>query len=163
MGILWGGFWDFSCLCCGGIPYPWKTLGKCCGFLGLNIIATIFHRITNAHCGFPWASDFNLYIIFIFHRITNAHGGFPWASDFNHPHYQAGRNAMKRGKKYKYEPSFFGFLGPPPRSYPEPNLTEVFCLIWSDFVGFCWTPSDFFQIWSDSIGFGWTLLDLVGF
>jgi len=29
-------------------------------------------------------------------KITNAHGGFPWASDFNHPHYQAGRNAMER-------------------------------------------------------------------
>lgn len=29
-------------------------------------------------------------------KLTNAHGGYPWASDFTHPHYQAGRNAMER-------------------------------------------------------------------
>lgn len=25
------------------------------------------------------------------------HGGKPWVSDFNHPHYQAGRRALKTG------------------------------------------------------------------
>ena len=25
------------------------------------------------------------------------HGGKPWVADFNHPHYVAGRNAMKSG------------------------------------------------------------------
>jgi len=27
------------------------------------------------------------------------HGGLPWMSDFNHPHYMAGRKAMKTGNK----------------------------------------------------------------
>ncbi|XP_031573362.1 cytosolic non-specific dipeptidase-like isoform X1 [Actinia tenebrosa] len=28
-------------------------------------------------------------------KVSMGHGGEPWMSDFNHPHYQAGRNAMK--------------------------------------------------------------------
>ncbi len=32
-------------------------------------------------------------------RVTMGHGGKPWVADFDHPHFKAGRNAMKTGKK----------------------------------------------------------------
>jgi len=28
------------------------------------------------------------------------HGGKPWMADFTHPHYQAARNAMVKGKQF---------------------------------------------------------------
>jgi len=31
-------------------------------------------------------------------RVYLGHGGKPWVSDFNHPHYMAGRRAMKTGQ-----------------------------------------------------------------
>lgn len=31
-------------------------------------------------------------------KVYLGHGGKPWVSDFNHPHYMAGRRAMKTGK-----------------------------------------------------------------
>lgn len=37
-------------------------------------------------------------------RIVNEHGGKPWLSDPSHPHYQAGRNAMRR--VFGIEPDF---------------------------------------------------------
>jgi nonspecific dipeptidase len=30
-------------------------------------------------------------------KVYMGHGGKPWVSDFNHPHYMAGRRAMKTG------------------------------------------------------------------
>lgn len=32
-------------------------------------------------------------------RVYMSHGGKPWVSDFNHPHYMAGRKALKRGRR----------------------------------------------------------------
>lgn len=31
-------------------------------------------------------------------KVYLGHGGKPWVSDFNHPHYMAGRRAMKTGE-----------------------------------------------------------------
>lgn len=31
-------------------------------------------------------------------KVYLGHGGKPWVSDFNHPHYMAGRRAMKTGQ-----------------------------------------------------------------
>jgi len=33
-------------------------------------------------------------------KIEMGHGGKPWVSDFDHPHYIAGRKAMKRGDRF---------------------------------------------------------------
>lgn len=30
-------------------------------------------------------------------KVYMGHGGKPWVSDFNHPHYMAGRRALKTG------------------------------------------------------------------
>lgn len=32
-------------------------------------------------------------------RVYMGHGGKPWVSDFNHPHYMAGRKALKTGSR----------------------------------------------------------------
>ena len=31
-------------------------------------------------------------------KVYMGHGGKPWVSDFNHPHYMAGRKALKTGQ-----------------------------------------------------------------
>lgn len=31
-------------------------------------------------------------------KVYMGHGGKPWVSDFNHPHYMAGRRALKTGE-----------------------------------------------------------------
>lgn len=35
-------------------------------------------------------------------KVIMGHGGKPWVSDFNHPHYLAGRKAMKTGMIMKF-------------------------------------------------------------
>lgn len=37
------------------------------------------------------------------------HGGKPWVSDFNHPHYMAGRRALKTGQHTQAQ--FWGAAG----------------------------------------------------
>lgn len=34
-------------------------------------------------------------------KVYMGHGAKAWVSDFNHPHYMAGRRAMKTGKEVK--------------------------------------------------------------
>ena len=35
-------------------------------------------------------------------RVSMGHGGKPWVSDFNHPHFLAGRKAVKNGNVLHY-------------------------------------------------------------
>jgi hypothetical protein len=38
------------------------------------------------------------------------HGAKAWMADFKHPHYQAARNAMVRGKTIKFNQMWFYFI-----------------------------------------------------
>lgn len=35
-------------------------------------------------------------------KVYMGHGGKPWVSDFNHPHYMAGRRALKTGQTFSW-------------------------------------------------------------
>lgn len=54
-------------------------------------------------------------------RVTNEHGGAPWVSDFTHPHYEAGRAAMK--KVFNVEPDMTREGGSIPVTLSMQNAT----------------------------------------
>ena len=73
--------------CLGVNPQPW-TRGQACETLSLPSVVQVTSYLTKKFAELHSPNKFKVYM---------GHGGKPWVSDFNHPHYLAGRRALKTG------------------------------------------------------------------
>lgn len=68
-------------------PQPWTRV-QVCEALSLLSVVQVTSYLTKKFAELHSPNKFKVYM---------GHGGKPWVSDFNHPHYLAGRRALKTG------------------------------------------------------------------